>query len=635
MENNNKILMLTRYGKKGASSRYRFYDYIPFFEERGYICDVYPLLDDNYLTQRYGGEFRWRFTLLLCYFKRLLIIYKLRRYDLVIIEKEMFPFLPYWFEFCILFNVNYALDYDDAIFHIYDDSENWLVRWLLRNKISKLIKRSKLVVSGNKYLDDYAIKAGAPKNIIINTNVDITLYKSMVVKKNSQFTIVWIGSPSTANYISLMEDALKIICKKLSAKFIMIGGRYEIDGIDIEYVEWSSETEVKILKSSHVGIMPLFDKGWEKGKCGFKLIQYMASSLPVIASPVGINSDLIVNGENGYLVNSTAEWVNAFDAIYSSSGEKMGATGFSFAESKYSILLSATYLINNIEASILRGGFKSIENINHHLVSDFGNEWTKFDQSRLSKEELNKIWKDYFSVFPWDSLSKSKSIGVDIGCGTGRWAEFILPHIKKLHLVDPSFAALNVARKKLEKFDNTEFHEVGVDSLPFKENSLDFAYSLGVLHHVPNINIAFLDISKKLKKGAPLLVYLYYSMENKQVWFKLIWKTADYIRKLIIIFPYPVRFFLSQIIALFIYFPIILSGRILNKMSILPDNWPLCYYIDKSFYIIRNDSLDRFATSLENRFSRNDIEKLFTNNGFGDVKFSDKEPFWCASGIKK
>ena len=634
MENNKKILMLTRYGKKGASSRYRFYDYKPFFEEKGYICDVNPLLDDNYLKQRYGNDFSWRFTLLMCYFKRFLIIYKLRRYDLVFIEKEVFPYLPYWFEFFILFNINYALDYDDAIFHTYDDSENWLVRWFLRNKISKLIKRSRLVVSGNNYLDDYAVKSKALDTIIVNTNVNIGLYKAKTIKKNSQFTIVWIGSPSTASYISIVEEPLKFICKKYSARFIMIGGMYEIEGMDIEYLEWSSETEIEILKSCHVGIMPLYDKGWEKGKCGFKLIQYMASKLPVIASPVGINSDLILNGKNGYLANSTAEWIDALDSIYSS-GDEMGKIGFSLVEKKYSILSSAPYLIDSLKNLIQNRRVDSNKNINAKLVSDFGTEWTKFDQSSLSKEELNKIWNDYFSVFPWDKVSKNQSIGADIGCGTGRWAEFVLPNVKKLHLVDPSIAAIGIARKKLQKFNNIEFHEVGVDSLPFEDNSLDFAYSLGVLHHVPDINTAFLDISKKLKKGAPFLIYLYYSMENKPIWFVAIWKVSDYVRKFIIKFPYSIRFISSQVIALIIYFPIVLLGRTLNKMSILPKNWPLYYYIDKSFYIIRNDSLDRFATTLENRYNRSDIEKLFSNNGFVDIKFSDKEPFWCASGIKK
>ena len=624
--------MLTRYGMKGASSRYRFYDYKPFFNNHGYQCDIDPLLDDSYLTQRYANNPKWRVSILTCYFKRLFSISKVQNYDLVYIEKELFPYLPYWIEYLILKKVNYVLDYDDAIFHSYSDG-NFIVKTILKNKIKKLIKASKLVISGNSYLNDYAVKSGSPRTAIINDNVNLQIYDDVEVPKNKQFTIVWIGSPSTANYVKVAQKALVKFCKEYSAKFVMIGGKYDIEGLDVDFIEWSSKTEIKILKSCHVGIMPLFDNGWERGKCGFKLIQYMAGKLPIIASPVGINKEMVVPGKNGYLANSDDEWFDSLCKVYNSE-TKMGDLGHKIVSKKYNLKSAASLLLNSISKVVINE-LDLIQNIDPKLVSDFGAEWSKFDNKDLSKTELKIIWKDYFSIFPWELLNKENSIGADIGCGTGRWAEFVLPHVKKLYLIDPSYQALNIAQDKLKNFNNVKYDNSGVEALPFKDNSLDFAYSLGVLHHVPDIARAFSDISKKLKKGAPLLIYLYYSMENKPKWFIILWKITDFMRRVIVKLPYRLRFMISQIIALVIYLPIILIGRLLKLCKLLPKNWPLDYYIDKSFYVIRNDALDRFATSLENRYSKQDIIQLFLNSGFDDIKFSENEPYWCASAIKQ
>ena len=609
--------MLTRYGLKGASSRYRFYHYKPFFINHGYQCDVDPLLDDIYLTQRYGNSPMWRISILICYFRRLLKIYKIKNYDLIFIEKELFPYLPFWLEHLFLRKVKYVLDYDDAIFHSYGDG-NFIIKTLLKNKIKKLIKFSNLVISGNSYLNDYAMECTDSKTIIINTNVNLEMYDEVKVSKKKQFTIVWIGSPSTANYIKVAEKALVKFCKQYSAKFVMIGGKYEIDGIDVEFLDWSPISEIELLKSCHVGIMPLFDNGWERGKCGFKLIQYMAGKLPIIASPVGINKDIVYEGQNGFLVDSDEEWFEALRNVYLSK-TKMGDFGHRLVSKEYDLKGAAYKLIDSISKVATNEVF-STENIDTNLVADFGSEWSKFDNNILSKDELKAIWQDYFSVFPWELVSRESSVGADIGCGTGRWAEFVLPRVKTLHLLDPSFQALNIAKYKLENFKNALFSNNGVESLPFKDNSLDFAYSLGVLHHVPDINVAFTDISKKLKKGAPFLIYLYYSMENKPKWFILLWKITDYMRRIITKLPYKLRFLISQIIALVLYLPIILLGRALKLCKLLPNNWPLEYYMDKSFYIIRNDALDRFATSLENRYSREEIKQLFLNSGFDDIK---------------
>jgi len=355
----------------------------------------------------------------------------------------------------------------------------------------------------------------------------------------------------------------------------------------------------------------------------------MACKLPVVASPVGINIDIIDNGKNGLLVETQEEWFRALHDIYKK-GDITGEYGYKKVREKYNFDVTFPLLFSKVNDCLL--------NVNENgkkVVRDFGYEWSIFDNDHLDDGKLKAIWEDYFSIFPWDLLPADGGIGMDIGCGTGRWAKFILPNVKRLHLLEPSEKAINVAQNKLKNFDNALFYNESIEHATIESNSLDFAYSLGVLHHVDNIDIALSNIRDKLKKGAPFLIYLYYSMDNKPLWFYRLWKISDYVRRAIIKLPYLVRYVISQFIAITIYLPIVIIGRALRFLKINTDNWPLSYYIDKEFYTMRNDSLDRFATSLENRYSKQDIERILTRNGFTNVKFSEKEPFWCATCVKK
>ena len=156
---------------------------------------------------------------------------------------------------------------------------------------------------------------------------------------------------------------------------------------------------------------------------------------------------------------------------------------------------------------------------------------------------------------------------------------------------------------------------------------LDFAFSIGVLHHVPDINSAFNSIASKLKKGAPFLVYLYYSFEESPIWYRLLWSFTDFVRKIISRMPYKMKVFSTQLIALFVYLPISKFGYLFAKIGFNTKNFPLIYYSDKPFYFMRNDSLDRFRTKLENRYFKKEILEIFNNSGFIDVQFSDRKPY--------
>jgi SAM-dependent methyltransferase len=273
-------------------------------------------------------------------------------------------------------------------------------------------------------------------------------------------------------------------------------------------------------------------------------------------------------------------------------------------------------------------------NIDEQVVKDFGSEWSRFDQSKLSQSDHQGMFESYFHIFPWEVLPFD-SVGADVGCGSGRWAALVAPKVGHLHLLDPSAEALAVAKQNLSKSDNSTFHQSSVDSLPFNDSSLDFAYALGVLHHVPDTGAAVKSIARILKPGAPFLVYLYYAFDQRPWWFRALWRVSDIIRRGISALPDGAKNVCCDVIALAVYLPLSRMAWLLERLGILPNSWPLSYYRDRDFYVLRTDALDRFGTRLEQRFSRAEIQKMLEAAGFESVRFSNAQPFWCAVGFKK
>lgn len=273
------------------------------------------------------------------------------------------------------------------------------------------------------------------------------------------------------------------------------------------------------------------------------------------------------------------------------------------------------------------------KNIDEATVEGFGDEWERFDQSKLSSHERQKLFESYFSVFPWKTLP-SNAVGFDLGCGSGRWALLVAPRVRKLHCIDPS-KALEVAKQNLNTYPNCEFHLAGVDEIPLPDNSMDFGYSLGVLHHIPNTQEALNACVRKLKPGAPFLVYLYYAFDNRPLWFRTIWKITEIARHGVSRLPHGLRYFVSQVIAGVIYMPLAKTAYFLEKMGFNVSNVPLSAYKDSSFYTMRTDALDRFGTRLEQRFTKRQIQEMMENAGTEEIVFSNDVPFWCAVGTRK
>ena len=271
-------------------------------------------------------------------------------------------------------------------------------------------------------------------------------------------------------------------------------------------------------------------------------------------------------------------------------------------------------------------------NVDHETVEGFGDEWVRFDQSELPEHDHKALFKSYFSVFPWHSLPKNAE-GFDLGCGSGRWAKLVAQRVGRLHCIDPS-VALDVARKNLAQLGNCAFHSATVDAMPIEDASMDFGYSLGVLHHVPDTQAGIDACVRKLKPGAPFLVYLYYAFDNRPLWFRAIWRLSNVLRLAVSRLPHGLRYFSSQIIAFLIYLPLAKFSWAVEKTGVNVSNFPLSAYRSLSFYTMRTDALDRFGTRLEQRFTLQKIKAMMEQAGLERVEFSTSEPFWCAVGYR-
>jgi SAM-dependent methyltransferase len=276
---------------------------------------------------------------------------------------------------------------------------------------------------------------------------------------------------------------------------------------------------------------------------------------------------------------------------------------------------------------------KASSNIDPRTVAGFGDEWARFDQSALSEAELSERFDSYFGIFPFDSLAPDAE-GFDLGCGSGRWARLVAPRVGRLHCIDPSPKALNVARRVLGRLGNVDFHLASVGDIPLADESQDFGYCLGVLHHIPDTREGMRSCVRKLRPGAPFLVYLYYALDNRPRAFRLAWRVSDLGRRAISRLPFPLRAGLSNAIAATVYLPLARTARWLEKRGRDVENIPLSAYRNYSFYTMRTDALDRFGTRLEKRFSKDEVRAMMTDCGLVDIRFSDSSPYWVACGRK-
>lgn len=339
-----KILLLSRYGSLGASSRIRTYQYLPYLESQGITVKVASLLNNDYVRGLYNGK-PPILSVLGAYVTRFALMLRAGRFDAVWVEKEMLPWIPGWIETTLLpKQLPMVVDIDDAVFHRYDQHASRMVRGLLGKKIDAVMRRAQLVVVGNKYLEERARLAGARQVKLLPTVVDLSRYAPFVCESDRPITIGWIGSPTTAKYLDLVMPVLQNLIDSRRVRIVAVGADSEQFGaIPIELIPWSELTEVSELQQFDIGIMPLLDEPFERGKCGYKLIQYMACGKPVVASPVGVNLIMVENGVNGFLARNDREWTQALETLCDDASlrRRMGEIGRELVQREYSLDVAA------------------------------------------------------------------------------------------------------------------------------------------------------------------------------------------------------------------------------------------------------------------------------------------------------
>ena len=271
------------------------------------------------------------------------------------------------------------------------------------------------------------------------------------------------------------------------------------------------------------------------------------------------------------------------------------------------------------------------ENLDQSVIDSFGHEWATFDYSEAqSSDALDAQFLAYCNPIDMKQFDSKVSVAGDFGAGSGRWSSRLLVSFSKVDVLEPSDGATGVLKKKFVDESRVVVLQetVGANSVP--ANSLDLAISLGVLHHIPDTALAIRDVSGKIKPGGYFLCYLYYNLENKPGYYKLIFKIVDVVRRVISSSPQKIKVALASFIAAAIYWPLARVSKVLSKIGINISSIPLHHYANMPFVMLANDALDRFGTSLEQRFSKAEITEMLRNADFdlSTLVFSEIEPFW-------
>lgn len=345
-----RILALTRYGPRAASTRQRFVQYAPALAEAGMELTLSPLLDDAYVAGLVTGARPSRLSIARGYVERLKRVASARDFDLIWLHYEAFPYLPALFErLPLLAGRPVVYDADDAFFHAYDQSPSALVRRVLGRKLEPLLRRVSAATCGNDYVAVHA-RRFCDRVLVVPTVVDTSVYRPLAEPRTGPPVIGWIGSPSTWAQVRPMLPLLAELHRDHGIRFRAVGAGVAAEadrqeGLDL--IEWREDGEVAEVQAMDVGIMPLIDSPFIRGKSGYKLIQYMACGLPTVASPIGVNAEIVEPGRTGFLATSEEEWRSALVRLIKDADLRgtLGAEGRRKAVRAYSLDSQAPRLV--------------------------------------------------------------------------------------------------------------------------------------------------------------------------------------------------------------------------------------------------------------------------------------------------
>lgn len=346
-----RVVAFTKYGAQAASTRQRLLQYRPALARAGIEVEWHALLGDDYVRGLTGGARPSRAAIAHRYTQRMRQLASVGQADLLWVYAELFPYLPAAFErFAFLRSVPVVYDFDDAFFHQYDDNARPAIRRLLGGKLEPLLRGANACACGNAYLRDYAARF-CDTTIIMPTVVDTDVWRPAARDPAAPVSIGWIGTPSTWAYMRPLLPLLAELAadRGIRVRVVGAGAQAQADRFDgVDLIGWSEATEIAEVASMDIGIMPLPDELWARGKSGYKLIQYMACGLPVVASPVGVNAEIVEDGVTGYLARSSEQWRAALVALLDDAARRrrMGQAGRQRAEARYSLAHCAPQMVS-------------------------------------------------------------------------------------------------------------------------------------------------------------------------------------------------------------------------------------------------------------------------------------------------
>ena len=346
-----RVAAFTKYDREAASTRQRLLQYVPSLEAAGFTIEHHPLLGNDYVRGLVTGRRPSAVAIASSYLRRFRQLLETRECDLIWVYAELFPWLPAAFErLALRAGKPIIYDLDDAFFLPYKGKP------LLDGKLEPLLRAAAACTCGNAYLRDYASRF-CERSIVVPTVVDTSIYLPVKRPGDGSLVIGWIGSPSTWANVQPLLPMLRQLCAEHGARFRVVGAgaaaeQDRFPGLDL--VDWSEATEVAEVQRMDIGIMPLLDRPFERGKSGYKLVQYMACGLPVVASPVGVNAEIVADGASGFLASSLEEWRQALVRLLDDATLRlsMGQVGRQRAEHAYSLASQAARLVALFESVV-------------------------------------------------------------------------------------------------------------------------------------------------------------------------------------------------------------------------------------------------------------------------------------------
>lgn len=636
-----KVLFIVPYPTEGASNRLRVEQFLRYLDRREVQWRMEPFMSSELYSILYvkGHVLRKFYYFMRALIRRFWVLLRASNYDVIFIHRRIFPiWTPFNTWLLRRLHSGIIFDFDDGIFlpNRADFRESVYTFFKQSHRVADIIKLSSLVIAGNEFLRDYAVKYN-PNVVIIPTPVETEVYRAESPRdgRDGKVVVGWIGSHTTAKYLKMLDRVFEeLLARYPQLEVRVIGGRYTPPSRNgrIKNLPWSLERELEDLRAFDIGIMPLRDDEWERYKCGFKALLYMSMRLPVVCSPVGVNNFIVEEGVNGFLARSEEEWIEKISSLVESPElrERLGREGQARVEARYSVKRNFHIfhkVIRDAYEAALEKRRPDFERSQKKTQRSFDFQWTEFPDMVPANEEhflnyIHPLGPDFF---------KGK-VGLDAACGFGRHVYYAAQYGAR-RIVGMDFSnAIFTARATSRDLSNVSLAKGDIYHLPFKPASFDFIYSLGAIHHLPDPERGFQALLTCLKPGAPVFIWVY---STKRVFINFVTESARRITRCI---PHRVLKRICFVFALLDYTLFIKPYKMLRRYSLIDRIVfsRIKLYAKFPFSVCYADWFDRFSAPIRHYFDEEELRAWAYRAGLKKVLITPTERYgWRLYGERE